>query len=159
MPRFHGVFSAFLVHACPPVFTAVLDKPYLDLTSTRGQGILAFQSALAQDERDRIVNRAQDGGRPPRRAVYNLAANLNRPSINRPRAFGGWKTASPPGRSPATSIAITPSLPGYARREPVTSRKHSVRLRLRLMVEGVPTRGSPGAMVRCPFSARLQAAP
>jgi hypothetical protein len=35
------------------VFTAVLDKPYLDLTSTRGQGSLAFQSALAQDERER----------------------------------------------------------------------------------------------------------
>jgi DNA invertase Pin-like site-specific DNA recombinase len=34
----------------------VLDKPYLDLTSTMGQGILAFQ-----DERERIVKRAQDG--------------------------------------------------------------------------------------------------
>jgi DNA invertase Pin-like site-specific DNA recombinase len=39
----------------------VLDKPYLDLTSTMGQGILAFLSALAQDERGRIVKRAQDG--------------------------------------------------------------------------------------------------
>jgi DNA invertase Pin-like site-specific DNA recombinase len=39
----------------------VLDKPYLDLTSTMGQGILAFLSALAQDERERIVKRAQDG--------------------------------------------------------------------------------------------------
>ena len=39
----------------------VLDKPYLDLTSTMGQGILAFLSALAQDERERIVKRAHDG--------------------------------------------------------------------------------------------------
>jgi DNA invertase Pin-like site-specific DNA recombinase len=38
-----------------------LDKRYLDLTSTMGQGIPAFLSALAQDERERIVKRAQDG--------------------------------------------------------------------------------------------------
>ena len=43
----------------------VLDKPYLDLTSTMGQGILAFLSALAQGERERIVRRAQDGPRRP----------------------------------------------------------------------------------------------
>jgi DNA invertase Pin-like site-specific DNA recombinase len=39
----------------------VLDKPYLDLTTTMGKGILAFLSALAQDERERIVKRANDG--------------------------------------------------------------------------------------------------
>src|SRR5262245_9071624 len=39
----------------------VLDKPYLDLTRTMGQGILAFLSAFAQDWRERIVKRAQDG--------------------------------------------------------------------------------------------------
>jgi DNA invertase Pin-like site-specific DNA recombinase len=54
----------------------VLDKPHLDLTSKIGQGILAFLSALADDERERIVKRAADGrkaakakgvvmGRPP----------------------------------------------------------------------------------------------
>jgi DNA invertase Pin-like site-specific DNA recombinase len=52
----------------------VLDKPYLDLTSTMGQGILAFLSALAQDERERIVKRAQDE-RPPGRAVSSSAVN------------------------------------------------------------------------------------
>lgn len=39
----------------------VLDKPFLDLTSTMGKGILAFLSALAQDERERIVRRARSG--------------------------------------------------------------------------------------------------
>jgi len=41
----------------------VLDRSYLDLTTTLGQGILAFLSALAQDERERIVKRAEDGRR------------------------------------------------------------------------------------------------
>lgn len=39
----------------------VLDKPYLDLTTPMGKGILAFMSALAEDERDRIIKRAAEG--------------------------------------------------------------------------------------------------
>jgi DNA invertase Pin-like site-specific DNA recombinase len=39
----------------------VLDKPWLDLTSAMGKGILAFLSALAEDERERIVRRANEG--------------------------------------------------------------------------------------------------
>lgn len=39
----------------------VLDKPWLDLTTPMGKGILAFLSALAEDERERIVARANDG--------------------------------------------------------------------------------------------------
>jgi DNA invertase Pin-like site-specific DNA recombinase len=39
----------------------VLDKPYLDLTTPMGKGILAFMSALAEDERERIVKRGKDG--------------------------------------------------------------------------------------------------
>ena len=39
----------------------VLDKPYLDLTTPMGKGILAFMSAMAEDERERIVKRANDG--------------------------------------------------------------------------------------------------
>lgn len=41
----------------------VLDKPHLDLTTKIGQGFLAFLSALAEDERERIVKRAADGRR------------------------------------------------------------------------------------------------
>jgi DNA invertase Pin-like site-specific DNA recombinase len=39
----------------------VLDKPHLDLTTKLGQGLLALLSALAEDERERIVGRANDG--------------------------------------------------------------------------------------------------
>ena len=39
----------------------VLDKPWLDLTTPMGKGILAFQSALAEDERERITRRASEG--------------------------------------------------------------------------------------------------
>lgn len=39
----------------------VLDKPHLDLTTPIGRGFLAFLSAMAEDERERIVSRAADG--------------------------------------------------------------------------------------------------
>ena len=39
----------------------VLDKPWLDLTTPMGKGILAFLSALAEDERERITRRANAG--------------------------------------------------------------------------------------------------
>jgi DNA invertase Pin-like site-specific DNA recombinase len=62
----------------------VLDRSYLDLTTTLGQGILAFLSALAQDERERIVKRAEDGrraakakgvkmGRKPKLSAHQVA--------------------------------------------------------------------------------------
>ncbi|MEM7069253.1 MAG: recombinase family protein [Pseudomonadota bacterium] len=41
----------------------VLDKPHLDLTTPIGKGFLAFLSALAEDERGRIIERASDGRR------------------------------------------------------------------------------------------------
>lgn len=39
----------------------VLDKPHLDLTTPIGRGFLAFLSALAEDEREKIVARAAEG--------------------------------------------------------------------------------------------------
>jgi DNA invertase Pin-like site-specific DNA recombinase len=38
-----------------------LDKPYLDLTTPIGRGFIAFLSAMAEDERQRIVARANGG--------------------------------------------------------------------------------------------------
>jgi len=38
----------------------VLDKPHLDLTTPIGRGFIAFLSALAEDERQRIVKRANE---------------------------------------------------------------------------------------------------
>jgi DNA invertase Pin-like site-specific DNA recombinase len=45
----------------------VLDKPHLDLTTPIGRGFLAFLSALAEDERHRILQRANDGRREARK--------------------------------------------------------------------------------------------
>lgn len=45
----------------------VLDRPYLDLTTPIGRGFIAFLSAMAEDERHRIVKRA-NGGRAAARA-------------------------------------------------------------------------------------------
>jgi DNA invertase Pin-like site-specific DNA recombinase len=46
----------------------VLDKPHLDLTTKFGQGFLAFLSALAEDERERIHKRASEGRKAARQA-------------------------------------------------------------------------------------------
>ena len=39
----------------------VLDRQWLDLTTPMGKGILAFLSAIAEDERERINRRAKEG--------------------------------------------------------------------------------------------------
>lgn len=39
----------------------VLDRQYLDLTTTLGKGIMALLSAIAEDERQRINRRSSDG--------------------------------------------------------------------------------------------------
>ena len=58
----------------------VLDKPHLDLTTKLGQGLLALLSALAEDERERIVKRANDG----RLAAKKAGAKFGRPrKLNR----------------------------------------------------------------------------
>lgn len=44
----------------------MLDKPHLDLTTPIGRGFIAFLSALAEDERQRIVKRANDGRKAAR---------------------------------------------------------------------------------------------
>jgi DNA invertase Pin-like site-specific DNA recombinase len=42
-------------------FIKVLDKPHLDLTTPLGRGFIAFLSAMAEDERQRIAKRAHEG--------------------------------------------------------------------------------------------------
>jgi DNA invertase Pin-like site-specific DNA recombinase len=59
---FDGIAIMQRVHARGAAIK-VLDKPHLDLTTKIGQGFLAFLSALAEDERERIVMRAADGRR------------------------------------------------------------------------------------------------
>src|SRR3954469_3865828 len=42
-------------------FVKVPNKPHLDLTTPLGRGLIALLSAMAEDERQRIVKRARDG--------------------------------------------------------------------------------------------------
>src|SRR6478752_8287845 len=67
----------------------VLDKPHLDLTTPIERGFIAFLSALAEDERQRIVERANVGrkaakargvkfGRKPKLTVHQQAGALRR---------------------------------------------------------------------------------
>ena len=52
----------------------VLDKPHLDLTTPIGRGFLAFLSALAEDERERIHKRSSEG----RRAAVARGVHMGR---------------------------------------------------------------------------------
>jgi DNA invertase Pin-like site-specific DNA recombinase len=67
----------------------VLDKPYLDLTTPLGRGFVAFLSALAEDDRQRILKRANEGrkaargrgakfGRKPKLSQHQQAEALKR---------------------------------------------------------------------------------
>jgi DNA invertase Pin-like site-specific DNA recombinase len=55
-----GVHIIERIHA-QGAMIKVLDKPHLDLTTPIGHGFIAFLSALAENERQRIVKRANDG--------------------------------------------------------------------------------------------------
>lgn len=57
----------------------VLDRPYLDLTTPIGKGILALLSALAEDERHRIVSRAAEGRKIAKAKGKSLG---RRPTLN-----------------------------------------------------------------------------
>jgi DNA invertase Pin-like site-specific DNA recombinase len=68
---FDGIGIMQRVHARGAVIK-VLDKPHLDLTTKIGQGFLAFLSALAEDERERIVKRAAEGRSAARKKGVRL---------------------------------------------------------------------------------------
>jgi DNA invertase Pin-like site-specific DNA recombinase len=68
-----------------------LDRQWLDLTTPLGKGILAFLSALAEDERARILARANGGAPPPRSEASNSGQGQNwlRTSNAKPSAWCG----------------------------------------------------------------------
>lgn len=53
-------------------FIKVLDREYLDLTKPINRGILALLSALAEDERQRILRRANEGRTAAKRRGVSL---------------------------------------------------------------------------------------
>jgi DNA invertase Pin-like site-specific DNA recombinase len=70
---FDGISIMQRVHARGAAIK-VLDKPHLDLTTKVGHRFLVFLSALAEDERERIVKLAADG----RAAARKKAGTLGR---------------------------------------------------------------------------------
>ena len=70
-----GIVIMTRVHARDANLKA-LDRTWLDLSTPIGKGILAFLSALAEDERERIVKRAEDG----RAAARDAGARFGRRS-------------------------------------------------------------------------------
>jgi DNA invertase Pin-like site-specific DNA recombinase len=87
-------WSMFEIHIIERIhvrgaFIKILDKPHLDLTTPIGRGFIAFLSAMAEDERHRIVKRANVGraaarkrgmrfGRKPKLTDHQQAEALKR---------------------------------------------------------------------------------
>lgn len=65
----------------------VLDKAHLDLTTPIGKGFLAFLSALAEDERDRIRGRADDGRKAAKRRGVHLGRKPKLSELQQKRAL------------------------------------------------------------------------
>jgi hypothetical protein len=78
----------------------VLDKPHLDLTTPLGRRFIAFLSAMAEDERQRIVSRANDG----RKAAKAKCVRFGRKTqADRALACGSPAAGSTPARAHAPS--------------------------------------------------------
>ena len=71
-----------------------LDRQFLDLSTTIGKGIQAFLSALAQDERERILKRSKDG------LKHAKARGVRKPSMitSASRRRGAWLRVRAGGR-------------------------------------------------------------
>lgn len=80
---FDGIRIMQRVHARGAAIK-VLDKPHLDLTTKIGQSFLVFLSALAEDERERIVKRAADGRAAARKKGVTLG---RKPKLTEPQAL------------------------------------------------------------------------
>jgi hypothetical protein len=72
----------------------VLDKPHHDLTKALGRGFIAFLGAIAEDERHRMLKRANEV------ASWRLTAGLS------PRAFGRAGSTTKPLSRCARTLAI-----------------------------------------------------
>jgi Resolvase, N terminal domain len=92
---FDGIEIIKRIHARGALIK-VLDKPHLDLTTPLGRGFIAFQSAMAEDERGRIAAKAK-GTRFGRK-----------PSTSRSRPSSASRPAKAVDQSPRRWPCTTP---------------------------------------------------
>lgn len=85
----------------------VLDKPHLDLTTQLGRGFLAFLSAMAEDERQRIVGRAHSSLKAARERGARFGRKRLFQRINRPTPRGAWPAEKALGRLAGSSGSVT----------------------------------------------------
>jgi DNA invertase Pin-like site-specific DNA recombinase len=63
----------------------VLDKPHLDLTTPLGRGFIAFLSAMAEDERQRILARCNAGRQVAVAKGVRFGPNASSPTTSKAR--------------------------------------------------------------------------
>jgi len=76
----------------------VLDKLHLDLATPLGRGFLALLSAMARDERQRIVKRANAARKAARDRGARFGCKSTRSLQQQADAGGAWLVDSVPGR-------------------------------------------------------------
>jgi hypothetical protein len=113
----------------------VPDKPRLDLTSPIGRGFIAFLSALAEDERQRIVRQANDGRKAAKargaasRSPQAPPGRRERPSIGQVLQGAPCDHIEAPahwlGRLSATAFSGQADGPAAAWRHPIRTRSGS----------------------------------
>jgi hypothetical protein len=94
-------------------FVKVLDRDYLDLTKPINRGILALLSALAEDERHRIVKRANEGRAAARKKGTRFGRNLSSLATSKSRPSSAWSPAKAARPSQGPWASITQLLPGW----------------------------------------------
>ena len=87
----------------------VLDKPHLDLTTTVGKGMLALFSALAQDERERIIKRSLEGRAIAKAAGRNIGGPKFKLTREQRRRILERKAAGEPLRAIAADMRVSTS--------------------------------------------------
>jgi Resolvase, N terminal domain len=85
----------------------VLDRANIDLTSPIGRGFMAFTSAMAEDERLRIIKRTHEGRAiaPENGVKMGRKFRLN-DTCSVPRPASAWPTASPPATLPRSTALV-----------------------------------------------------
>ena len=145
----------------------VLDRSYIDLETPMGRGCMAMMSAMAEDERLRIIKRTHEGRKiAQRRRSSAWAASRSSPRTRRRRRGSASLRASRPATSPRATVSASARFRGspherrasFPRRSggqhapilPARGTTKSVhftnaRLRMNLQDDGLPPRSD----VRC----------